>query len=59
MSAPEESVAEFYAPVLADKPAEVQRLVVRLLNREFKQANELEDEIMAAAQSASSEEDDA
>ena len=57
MTASEESVADFYAPVMAPWSTEVHRLVVRLLNGEFKQAIELEDAIMAAAQSAVDEGD--
>lgn len=52
MSESEPSVADFYAPVMAGWPVEVQRLVVRLLSREFKRASELEDEILATAQHA-------
>lgn len=50
MSESETSVADFYAPVLARWPVEVQRLVVRLLSREFKRTSDLEDEILATAQ---------
>ena len=56
MTASEGSVADFYAPVMSRWPSEVQRLVVRLLSGELKQAIELENAIMAAAQSASDEE---
>lgn len=59
MTASEESVADFYAPVMAPWPPEVQRLVVRLLGGELKQAIELEDAIMAAAQATADEESNA
>lgn len=51
MPEPEETVAEFYAPVMAGRPQVVQSLVVRLLRRDFKQTGDLEDEIIAAARS--------
>ena len=50
MTESEESVANFYAPVMAPYSAKVQRLVVRLLSGELKQASELENAIMAAVQ---------
>ena len=53
----EEPVAEFYRPVMADRPTEVQRLVVNLLRGEFKLATDLEARIMAVAQSAAQKED--
>lgn len=56
MTVSEESVAEFYAPVMSPWPSEVQRLVVRLLGGELRQATELEDAIMAAAQATADEE---
>ena len=56
MTESEESVADFYAPVMAPWSSEVQRLVVRLLGGELKQAIELEDAIMAAAQETADEE---
>lgn len=48
----EPSVADFYAPVMAGWPVEVQRLVVRLLSRDFRRTSDLEDEILAAAHRA-------
>ena len=42
-------VAEFYAHVMGHRPPEVQRMVIRLLNGEFKQSSELEAGIMAVA----------
>ena len=51
MTNSEESVSDFYAPVMALWPTKVQRLVVRLLSGELKQAVELEDAIMDAAES--------
>ena len=55
MTKSEQSVADFYASVMTGRPPEVQRLVVRLLSREFKQASDLEDEILAAAKLAEEE----
>jgi hypothetical protein len=49
MSESEPSVADFYAPVLAGWPVEVQRLVVRHLSRDFKQVADLEEAILAVA----------
>ena len=45
----EPSVADFYRPVMNGRSQDVQRLVVRLLSREFKSASDLEDEILAVA----------
>lgn len=56
MTESDESVADFYAPVVKPWSAEVLRLVVRLLNGELTQGSELEDAIMATAQSAAAEE---
>lgn len=52
MPEPEPSVADFYAPVMAGWPVEVQRLVVQLLSREFRQASEVEEAILAVAKRA-------
>ena len=52
MSESETSVAEFYAPVMAGWPVEVQRLVVQHLSREFRQVTHLEDAILAVARNA-------
>ena len=48
----ESSVADFYAPVMAAWPVEVQRLVVRHLRREFKQVANLEEAILATARTS-------
>lgn len=45
----EVSVAEFYEPVMSHRRPEVQRLVIQLLQEEFKQARELEANILAVA----------
>ena len=55
MPEPEPSVADFYAPVMAGWPVEVQRLVVQLLSREFGQASDVEDAILAVATRAEEE----
>lgn len=49
MPEPEVTVAEFYAPVMSHRRPEVQKLVIRLLQSDFKQANELETSILAVA----------
>lgn len=59
MTASEESVADFYAPVMAPWSLEVQRLVVRLLRGDLRQAIDLEGAIMAVAQSTADEADNA
>ena len=46
------SVADFYGPVLAGWPVEVQRLVVRHLSRDFKQVADLEEAILAVARNS-------
>jgi len=49
VSESEVTVAEFYEPVMSRRPPEVQRLVIQLLRSEFKQAAELETNILKAA----------
>lgn len=49
MPEPEVTVAKFYEPVMSHRRAEVQRLVIQLLRKEFKQASELEANILAVA----------
>ena len=51
MTVPESdvTVAEFYEPVMSRRRPEVQRLVIRLLQEEFKQARDLEASILTAA----------
>lgn len=45
----EVSVAEFYEPVMSHRRPEVQKLVIQLLQEHFKQARELEANILAVA----------
>ena len=49
MPEPEVTVAEFYEPVMSHRHPEVQRLVIRLLQEEFKQTRDLEASILTAA----------
>ena len=49
VSESEVTVAEFYEPVMSRRPPAVQRLVIQLLRSEFKQAAELEANILKAA----------
>ena len=45
----EVTVVEFYEPVMSHRSPEVRRLVIQLLRSEFKQAAELEANILRAA----------
>ena len=49
MSESEETVAAFYEPVMSHRRPEVQRLVIRLLQEEFKQTRDLEASILTTA----------
>ncbi|MCQ3812303.1 MAG: hypothetical protein KTV68_17320 [Acidimicrobiia bacterium] len=55
MPEPEVTVAEFYEPVMSHRRPEVQRLVIRLLQEEFKQTRDLEASIITAAALSRSE----
>lgn len=57
MTESEESVVDFYRPVLEPRPVEVQRLVMQLLSGKFKHTAELENAIMAVVQTAANEQD--
>lgn len=46
----EPSVAEFYKSVMSHRRPEVQRLVIKLLQGEFKQASDLEANILKVAE---------
>ena len=59
MTASEESVVDFYRPVLEPWTVEVQRLVMQLLSGKFKHTAELEDAIMAVARTTTDEEGNA
>ena len=52
----EQSVAEFYAPIMASHPLNVQRIVLRLLRGEFQHSRDLENQIMEVARSCAEEE---
>lgn len=53
----DESFAEFYAPILGRHPRDVQKMLARLLNSEFKQPADLADAIMLVASESSTEEE--
>ncbi len=55
VSESEVTVAEFYEPVMSHRRPEVIRLVIRLLQDEFKQASDLEASIVTAAALARAE----
>ncbi|WP_419917084.1 hypothetical protein [Candidatus Poriferisodalis sp.] len=59
MTESEESVVDFYRPVLEPCPVEVQRLVMQLLRGKFKHTVELEEAIMAVVQTTADEQDNA
>ena len=59
MTESEESVGDFYRPVLQRWPVEVQRLTMQLLSRKLKHTVELENAIMSVARTTAGEKGDA
>lgn len=59
MTESEESVVDFYRPVLQRWPVEVQRLAMQLLSGKLKHTTELEDAIMSVARTTAGEKSDA
>ena len=58
MTESEESVVDFYRPVLQRWPVEVQRLAMQLLSGKLKHTVELEDAIMSVARTTAGEKSD-
>ena len=52
----EQSVAEFYTPIMSSHPIHVQRLVLDLLLGKFQQSRDLEKTIMEVAKRCAEEE---